>query len=333
MYAIQKEICIPITYRNFQICPRCTSLKILNLGNNEITTLNEGLFSNVNELRDLTISHNKITHISSNAFIGLGKLEYLDLSHNKIADIKDDAFVPVQALKDLNLGENDFPHLPTRGLGNLEHLKTFHNKNLQERIPANQLPNVQTLVLSYAYHCCDFTQNSKKQQKANVEISENVEWLKPDFSDTFNDSIMEDNGSDSISRGIEQHLKDQEIFYDNAIMHEYVVPDYVETEAQSDNEVVNIAPISCEPMPGPFLPCDELFGWWSLRCGVWIVFLLALLGNGIVLFVSISGRAKMDVPRFLICNLACADFCMGIYLGILAIVDASTLDFKAFANL
>lgn len=33
----------------------------------------------------------------------------------------------------------------------------------------------------------------------------------------------------------------------------------------------------------------------------------------------------MDVPRFLICNLACADFCMGIYLGILAIVDASTL--------
>lgn len=33
-------------------------------------------------------------------------------------------------------------------------------------------------------------------------------------------------------------------------MHEYVVPDYVETEAQSDNEVVNIAPISCEPMPG-----------------------------------------------------------------------------------
>ena len=33
----------------------------------------------------------------------------------------------------------------------------------------------------------------------------------------------------------------------------------------------------------------------------------------------------MNVPRFLICNLALADFCMGIYLGILAIVDASTL--------
>lgn len=78
---------------------------------------------------------------------------------------------------------------------------------------------------------------------------------------------------------------------------------------------------------GPFLPCDDLFGWWSLRCGVWIVFLLAVVGNGIVLFVSITARSKlsMDVPKFLICNLACADFMMGAYLGILAILDASTL--------
>ena len=73
------------------------------------------------------------------------------------------------------------------------------------------------------------------------------------------------------------------------------------------------------------MPCDDLFGWWSLRCGVWFVFMLALLGNAVVLFVSVSSRSKMDVPRFLICNLACADFCMGVYLGILAMVDASTL--------
>ena len=33
----------------------------------------------------------------------------------------------------------------------------------------------------------------------------------------------------------------------------------------------------------------------------------------------------MDVPRFLVCNLAMADFCMGLYLGFLAIVDAATL--------
>ena len=73
------------------------------------------------------------------------------------------------------------------------------------------------------------------------------------------------------------------------------------------------------------MPCDDLMGWWSLRCGVWLVFLLALLGNGTVLIVITLSRTKMDVPRFLICNLASADFMMGIYIGFLAIVDTSTL--------
>lgn len=75
----------------------------------------------------------------------------------------------------------------------------------------------------------------------------------------------------------------------------------------------------------PFQPCDDLFGWWSLRCGIWIVFLLAVLGNGTVLFVSLTSKSKMDVTRFLICNLAMSDLFMGVYLGFLAIVDASTL--------
>jgi hypothetical protein len=66
---------------------------------------------------------------------------------------------------------------------------------------------------------------------------------------------------------------------------------------------------------GPFLPCQDLFDWWTLRCGVWIVFLLAMLGNGTVVFVLIFSRSKMDVPRFLVCNLAAADFFMGLYLG------------------
>ena len=51
---------------------------------------------------------------------------------------------------------------------------------------------------------------------------------------------------------------------------------------------------------GPFMPCEDLFDWWSLRCGVWMVFLMALLGNGAVVFVLIFARSKMDVPRFLV---------------------------------
>lgn len=83
---------------------------------------------------------------------------------------------------------------------------------------------------------------------------------------------------------------------------------------------------------GPFMPCQDLFDWWSLRCGVWVVFLMALLGNGAVVFVLVFARSKMDVPRFLVCNLGMADLFMGIYLGFLAVVDASTLgEFRKYA--
>lgn len=80
------------------------------------------------------------------------------------------------------------------------------------------------------------------------------------------------------------------------------------------------------------MPCEDLFGWWTLRCGIWMVFMLALLGNGVVVVVLSFGRNKIDVPRFLVCNLAIADLFMGVYLGILAVVDASTLgEFREFA--
>lgn len=55
---------------------------------------------------------------------------------------------------------------------------------------------------------------------------------------------------DSITREIE-HFRDQEMYYDmNHNMHEYIDPDYGDTIPQADNELVNIVPISCEPMPG-----------------------------------------------------------------------------------
>lgn len=83
---------------------------------------------------------------------------------------------------------------------------------------------------------------------------------------------------------------------------------------------------------GPFLPCEDLFDWWALRCSIWIVCLFALLGNGVVLTVLVFGKSKLDVPKFLVCNLALADIFMGIYLGILATADAVTFGkFKKYA--
>lgn len=106
-----------------------------------------------------------------------------------------------------------------------------------------------------------------------------------------------------------------------------VIEDYAEESRGEDSDERRVVRrvVSCSPQPGPFMPCEDLFDWWTLRCGIWIVFLLAMLGNGTVVFVLVFSRTKLDVPRFLVCHLACADFFMGIYLGFLAVVDASTL--------
>ena len=83
--------------------------------------------------------------------------------------------------------------------------------------------------------------------------------------------------------------------------------------------------ILCTPEPDAFNPCEDVMGYFWLRITVWFVLLAALLGNSLVLLVLITSRSKFTVPKFLMCNLAFADFFMGVYLLLLASIDVRTL--------
>ena len=88
--------------------------------------------------------------------------------------------------------------------------------------------------------------------------------------------------------------------------------------------------ISCDPLPGPLTPCENLLGDGdALRVLIWAVWVLAILGNIMVLFIIASGD-NVKVPDFIICNLAVADFLMGVYLAFLAIVDIRTFGPSSF---
>ncbi|XP_034624625.1 thyrotropin receptor [Trachemys scripta elegans] len=82
--------------------------------------------------------------------------------------------------------------------------------------------------------------------------------------------------------------------------------------------------IACTPEPDEFNPCEDIMGYKFLRIVVWFVNLLAILGNIFVLFILLTSHYKLTVPRFLMCNLAFADFCMGLYLLLIASVDLYT---------
>ncbi|XP_076642926.1 G-protein coupled receptor rickets isoform X2 [Halictus rubicundus] len=299
----------------------CSELRVLDLASNRISSLMDEPFRGLNLLHDLLLSNNKLRIISSDSLAGLPRLQLLDLESNFIEYIHPDAFKETQHLEDLNLGNNVFPALPTLGLSGLLHLKTFNNPALREFPSPERFPRVQTMVLSYAYHCCSFLSIEVEEPVTKSSVQESI--LYPTDNE-FDMSLWNSSFSD--------------IWPQLNFTYPGNLPSYVEDYFEEQNSRVTLpaqtlpSRVQCLPQPGPFLPCQDLFDWWTLRCGVWVVFLLAMLGNGTVVFVLIFSRSKMDVPRFLVCNLAAADFFMGIYLGLLAVVDASTLgEFRMYA--
>ncbi|KAG7492484.1 hypothetical protein MATL_G00015110 [Megalops atlanticus] len=87
---------------------------------------------------------------------------------------------------------------------------------------------------------------------------------------------------------------------------------------------VEAAEVSCHPQPDAFNPCEDIMGSAYLRVLIWLISVLAVAGNSAVLAVLLTSRYKLTVPRFLMCHLAFADLCMGVYLLLIASVDART---------
>ncbi|KAG8234365.1 hypothetical protein J437_LFUL013253 [Ladona fulva] len=86
--------------------------------------------------------------------------------------------------------------------------------------------------------------------------------------------------------------------------------------------------VECHPEPDPFNPCEDILGNWWLRISAWVMAILSLLGNIAVLVVLLSLQFKMSVSKFLMCNLAIADLCMGAYLTSILVMDARTVVYQ-----
>ncbi|OWR52600.1 putative leucine-rich transmembrane protein [Danaus plexippus plexippus] len=309
---------------------QCSELRVLDISDNQVSSLGAGALTGLRRLHDLLVARNRLRRISADTFVHTPRLQLLDLEDNEIEHIDMEAFVPINKLEDLNVGNNRFPVLPASGLQRLLHLKAHNNPALRRFHPPEAFPRIQTLVLSYAYHCCEFMplMEGGSSSAGSAESAESGDEEPEQFSDLV---LLPPAHVDLAA-------------WANATD---IWPHYLNATGESSSRLAAVGwgdvsaaelkyggnrRVRCLPLPGPFLPCVDLFDWWTLRCGVWAVFLLALLGNGTVVFVLVFSRSRIDVPRFLVTNLAAADFFMGIYLGFLAVVDAGTLgEFRAHA--
>ncbi|XP_071957217.1 uncharacterized protein [Antedon mediterranea] len=353
---MKKLTTLELHYNNIKMIPDlsgCTSLKMINLGKNAITSLDNSPFKNLKNLQDLILHKNKITHLRNDSLQGLENLLYLDMSNNSIVHIDEGTFVATKNLNDLNLANNEFPKFPSIGFDSLIELKVAFNDKLLDFPPKESFPALLTLRAASAYHCCEYL----NKQVDPLELEEEYSWLgghenatnwsnygnyvyksfesfmsyyEPSYEGTYEseyglsnpttleeDSLFEDTlkrVGDVIHNNMDEDTVNMDN-YDGSMNREY--------SSAIEFTIENI--VDCKPMPDPFWPCEQLLGSLLLRIGVWIVFITAIIGNATVIFVICVSRTKMDVPRFLVLNLACADFAMGVYIGILAIVDVMTM--------
>ena len=90
--------------------------------------------------------------------------------------------------------------------------------------------------------------------------------------------------------------------------------------------------LTCTPLNDAFNPCGDLLGSNALRVCSWFVLVFALLGNSFKLFVLLLSKRKISIAKILMCNLAFANLCMGMFLLMIASADLYSLgEYQNFA--
>ncbi|KAL2083009.1 hypothetical protein ACEWY4_020782 [Coilia grayii] len=292
----------------FTDIPKLQYLSICNTG---ITHFPDLSFISSLKMQVLEIGDNiRLDSIPSNAFMGIAEYETMNLVRNGFKEIKSHAFNGTRVDK-LNLKDNWYLHkihsdafegavgpivldvsstslssLPGRGLKLVTKLVARSTPALKILPPLESLESLVETHLTYPSHCCAF--NTWHRQNPLIATLNLTRFCN------------EDAGAETIALA---DLSDVSFHY----------PDL--------EPCINSAPMRCTPEPDAFNPCEDLLGFGFLRSVTWVVTVFAVAGNLAVLLVLLSSHQKLTVSRFLMCHLAFADLCMGMYLLMIAAMD------------
>ncbi|XP_078656648.1 uncharacterized protein LOC144902884 [Branchiostoma floridae x Branchiostoma belcheri] len=129
-----------------------TIITQLDLGRNDLTTLNQSDFSRYRSLTTLELQFNQISMIHNNTFHVLTNLTALDLYYNHLTNLTAGMFVGLANLQTLRLDNNQLTSLPAGIFVRLSNLQTLYlYSNQLTSLSADifeGLGNLQTLFLS-----------------------------------------------------------------------------------------------------------------------------------------------------------------------------------------
>ncbi|XP_075060191.1 follicle-stimulating hormone receptor isoform X2 [Mixophyes fleayi] len=250
----------------------------------------------------LKLVQNSIEEIQNHAFNGTNLHELVLSGNQRLTTLPDLVFHGATGPEVLDISKTQISSLPGYGLENLKKLIANHAYNLKKLPALETLSNLIEANLTYPSHCCAFA-NWKKQKSSDLHPFCNKtiyfphEELKPSVDKRSAQSDYQ------LSDGLHfDHL-------DNAFDYDFCV---------------DVQHVACFPKPDEFNPCEDIMGYNFLRILMWCISILAITGNAVELIILITSKSKFNVPKFLMCNLSFADFCMGIYLLLIASVDIKT---------
>lgn len=123
-------------------------LELLDLSQNELADIPDGVFEMLSKLKNLDLSSNHIAHISKDSFSGLVQLERLYLYANHIQSIHLEAFAGLEMLLELKLQGNQLTSLPSLHFPRLLLLDLSYN-NIPNLGPSDlQTPHLEALKVA-----------------------------------------------------------------------------------------------------------------------------------------------------------------------------------------
>lgn len=344
---------------DFGHLPPNNILQMIDLDNNQITRIDSKSIKV--KTAQFVLSNNDITFIDDSAFMD-SKVAKLSLRDNrKLNDLHPNAFYGITDITELDLSSTSLVSLPSAGLQTVEVLNIINTHTLKTIPSIYNFQNLQRAHLTHSFHCCAFQFPSRHDPQRHAQRMQEIEkWRQQcnsgrdvrqkqlitesnDLSEKGTpdgdfgrwernapnrpeDLILNDNTDDPLS---EETPNSYNFLTDNiGVFHEEITlnPEDDQLAEYCGNFTFKKPNIECYPMPNALNPCEDVMGYQWLRIAVWIVVALAVVGNVAVLTVILFIKSEnASVPRFLMCHLAFADLCLGLYLLLIASIDAHSM--------
>ncbi|RZF48230.1 hypothetical protein LSTR_LSTR006197 [Laodelphax striatellus] len=261
------------------------------LGSNDLgSTLNNETFLNLDRLLYLDLSGNNIAYLMPLMFCNLWRLSVLNLQNNRISILGNGSFYGLFGVSGLYLQGNQIQKIQTMafiGLSSLTFLD-LHGQRISQ-IEPGAFVGLRNL--------------------AGLDLSQNeIKYLEEGILQGMHRLLSLDLRNNQIK------VIATQVFLNTPNLQKLVTDEF--RFCCLARHVIH-----CEPPPDEFSSCEDLMSNIVLRICVWVLAIVATLGNVLVIMWRSRYKHCNQVHSFLITNLAVGDLLMGSYLLLIALVD------------